>query len=553
MRFYSLLIVALFIGSQPAGAQQKDIVKNRGIHSRFHRDHVGQILFTTRDISIKTLNQKDFVSSYRLTNKSNLFMNAFLANSLTNYLHRLAPGLKADSLVKVGNFQFTLYVDHHLIYRSNLLPGAPSAKILDTATIIAEPFINNGHENALWSQYFWGRFMYSGGDSVLTEGKHLLRLEIRPYVQSGGLKTGGIIAAGELNLLVYRKPKIDISRISLSPVKPYDGFAVSAEKFNVDKLKELKGNIDAAVFKKITSIAVIKNGKLLVEEYFNGSARDSLHDPRSVGKSLSSTLTGIAIAEHYLKNEEEPLKDFYDLKSFDNYSPLKNEVTIKDLLTMSAVFDGNDDDGNSPGNEDNMYPTPNWVKFALDLPVNTIRPKEKWHYFTAGVILLGDVLNKAVPGGLEKYADQKLFQPLHITHYQWQYTSQHVPNTAGGILMKTLDFAKYGQLYQNNGEWKGRQLIPETWVAKTFSKQKILPDRPNEFYGYLFWNKTYRVAGKDYETYYCAGNGGNTIFVFKDQPLVIVITATAYGAPYAHLQVDLMMQNYLLPAMLNIK
>jgi len=553
MRFYSLLIIALFIGSQPAGAQQKDIVKSSGIHSMFHQDHVGQILFTTRDIPLKTLNQKNVVSNYRLTNKSNLFMNAFLVNSLTNELHRLAPRLTADSLVKVGNFQFTLYVDHHLIYQSNLHPGAPSAKTKDTATIFAEPLIDNDHENALWSQYFWGRFMYGGGDSVLTEGRHLLRLEIRPYIQSGGLKTGRVIAAGELHLLVYRKPKVDISRISLSPVRPYDGFAISSEKFNTGKLKELKGNIDAAVFKKITSIAVIKNGKLLVEEYFNGLTRDSLHDPRSVGKSFSSTLTGIAIADHYLKSEDEPIKDFYDLKSFDNYSPLKNEVTLKDLLTMSAVFDGNDEDGNSPGAEDNMYPTPNWVKFALDLPVNTTKPKEQWHYFTAGVILLGDVLNKTVPGGLEKYADQKLFQPLHITHYQWPYTPQHVPNTAGGILMKTLDFAKYGQLYQNNGEWNGRQLIPKTWVAKTLSRQKAIPGRLNEFYGYLFWNKTYTVAGKDYETYYCAGNGGNSIFIFKNQPWVIVITATAYGAPYAHLQVDRMMQNYLLPAILNIK
>jgi len=77
---------------------------------------------------------------------------------------------------------------------------------------------------------------------------------------------------------------------------------------------------------------------------------------------------------------------------------------------MSAAFDGDDNDGDSPGSEESMYPTSDWVKFTLDLPVSSTRPREQWHYFTAGAMLLGDVLNKTVSGGLEKYADEKLYQ-----------------------------------------------------------------------------------------------------------------------------------------------
>jgi CubicO group peptidase (beta-lactamase class C family) len=272
-----------------------------------------------------------------------------------------------------------------------------------------------------------------------------------------------------------------------------------------------------------------------------------------VGKSFTSTVTGIAESEGYLKNDDLTLKDFYDIKSYLNYSPQKENVSIKDLLTMSSVFDGNDDDENSPGNEENMYPTADWVKFAMDLPLNLIRPKDEWHYFTAGVVILGDILNRIVPGGLEKYADNKLFSPLGITRYQWQFTPQNVPNTAGGIRMNGLDFAKYGQLYKNEGKWNGKQIVPEDWVKKTFTKYKSIPGRKDEFYGYLFWNKKYTVDNKAYETFYCAGNGGNKIYIFTDEPLVIVITATAYGAPYAHSQEDKMMTDYILPAVLNIK
>jgi CubicO group peptidase (beta-lactamase class C family) len=528
-------------------------VKDQGITSPLHQANIGKIIFTTKSIPMTELKESDFLNKYELTNKSDLFFTVFMGNSITNYMHFIAPDLSPGALVTSGNYQFSLYVDSNLIYKSNLMPGAPYAKIQDTATIFSKPFIDNKNPG-LWSQSFWNRFMNHGGDSVLTEGKHLLKMEIRPYVQSGkDLKTGEIIASGSLLLNVKRRPVINISKISLTAPKPYNGFQLSSDNYDKNLIKTLKGNIEEGVFKQISSIVVIKNGRLLIEEYFNGETRDSLHDPRSLGKSFSSTVTGIAESEGYLKNEDQTLREFYNIRSYNNYASQKEYVSIKDLLTMSSVFDGNDDDYNSPGNEENMYPTPDWVKFTLDLPVNLTRPKEEWHYFTAGVVLLGDILNKTVPGGLEKYADQKLFKPLAITKYQWQHTPQGVPNTAGGIRMNALDFAKYGQLYKNRGKWYGKQIIPEPWIDKTFTKYKSIPGRKDEFYGYLFWNKKYIVRGKAYETFYCAGNGGNKIYIFMDQPLVIVITATAYGAPYAHSQEDKMMTDYILPAVLNVK
>lgn len=544
--YYRLLLVALLLWSIRGATQ--DVVQDQGILSSLHQAHTGKIIFTAREIALPELTPGDFLHSYELTNKSNLFMTVFMDHSLTNYMHRLAPALSIDSLHKLSGYQFSLFIDGRLIYKSDI-QGAPLAKVRDAETVLRKPLIDNDHEGVWWTQFFWGRFMRNGGDSALTEGKHLLRMEIRPHVLA---VVGDVIAAGELNLVVKRKLMIDVSRVQLNPIKPYPGLAVSTEKFDRNKIKELKGKIEAMEFRRINSVVVIRNGKILVEEYFNGAGRDSLHDSRSVGKSFASTMTGIAIGEGYLKSEEQTLQEFYPLRTFAHYSPEKERVTLKDLLTMSAAFDGDDSDGDSPGNEENMYPTDNWVKFGLDLPVSSTRPRGQWHYFTAGVVLLGDILNKVVPGGLEQYADKKLFAPLGI-QYKWVYTPQRVPNTAGGIRLNALDLAKYGQLYKNGGQWNGRQILPKQWVNKTFSKQLPISGRPNEFYGYLFWNKQYEVNGKRYETYYCTGNGGNKVFVFKDQPLVIVITASAYGQPYAHPQVDKMMTDYILPAVLDSK
>jgi CubicO group peptidase (beta-lactamase class C family) len=503
---------------------------------------VGHIVFTERKVPLQ---------QYTLTNNSNLFISANMGHSLLDELHRVARGLPDDSLFKNNSagYQFTLLVDHRLIYKSDI--WTPVQFVKDPATVLTQPLLDYSNEGGSWGQWFWVRFAHNGGDSALTDGPHLLRLEIRSWVKVGAdTLHGALLAAGDLRLQVKRNVVVDVSKVRLSPIAPYDGFGLSTDGYDSVRIKQLKGLCDAGFFKHISSVVVIRKGNILIEEYFNGETRDTQHNPRSVGKSFASTMMGMAIRDGYLKSEELPLSDFYSVKDYANYSPEKEKVTIKDLLTMCSAFDGDDNDGNSPGNEENMYDKDNWVKWTLDLPLSATRPRDRWHYFTAGAMVVGDILNANVRGGLDAYADLKLFSPLGIRDYQWAYTPQHVANTAGGIRLKALDFAKYGQLYKNGGVWQGRQVLPADWIIKTFTKYHEVLGRPGEYYGYFFWNKKYHVGGEDYETWYCTGNGGNKIYVFTDQPLVIVVTATAYGMPYAHPQVDRMMTDYILPAVL---
>ncbi|MEI7489715.1 MAG: serine hydrolase, partial [Chryseobacterium sp.] len=205
------------------------------------------------------------------------------------------------------------------------------------------------------------------------------------------------------------------------------------------------------------------------------------------------------------------------------------------------------EDEDSPGNEENMYPTDNWVKFTLDVPMTENTIGKNWSYFTAGVVVTGDILDKNIPGGLEKYAEQKIFKPLGISNYKWQYTPQHKISLAGGLKMNSLDFAKFGQLYKNSGVWNGKKLIDKAWIKKSFTN--YFPDNKDfEGYGYLFWRKVYKVGNKSFEAYQCSGNGGNKIIMFTEIPLVIVITARAYNKSYAHPQSEKIVQEYILPA-----
>ena len=549
MKFITFFTYLTCLISINVFGQNRDIVQNEGITSPLHQSSTGKITFMSGVIPIEEYKESDFLTSFELKDSCDLNIRTFMGNSLTNYLHQISESLNAEELASNGNFQFTFYIDGKMIYKENIPAGAGSIENKNTKTVFRVPLISSVNEDS-WGRFLWNRFMMNGGEEALGSGEHNLKIEIRPYLKTNisEIKTGDLIAEGQLKIIVV-KPEVSETEIAIQEIQPGSGWELSAGYYDKAKIRELNLEIAQKTFKDITSIVVIKEGKLLLEEYFNGSGRDSLHDTRSVGKSFVSALTGIAIREGYIKNESTTLKEFYDLTKYKNYSSEKENVTIKSLLTMSSGFNGSDMDQESPGNEENMYPTGDWVKFTLDLPMDSSKnPGRRWDYFTAGVVLLGDILNMSVPKGLESYAENKLFAPLGIKNYKWQYTPQNVVNTAGGLRMNSLDYAKFGQLYSGGGMWNGKQIISKKWIDSTFKKHMNIPGSQDEYFGYLFWNKIFTVEGKEYETYYCSGNGGNSIFIIKEIPAVVVITATAYNKPYGHSQIDRIMERYILPA-----
>lgn len=547
MKEFCVLFAMFLFTYETILGQMVDLVKSDSVIYPIHKANIGKIVFMGQIIPIENFKEPDFLTSFELNDKTDLNIRVFMSNSLTNYLHQLSPQLTASELAKMGNFQFTFWVDEKKIYTENLHVGAFGEENKNKRTVFRIPLLSSTIEDS-WGRFLWNRFYGNGGQDALTEGEHLLKIEIRSYLNLNEILTGHIIAEGELKVIV---PEIEINEehVKIQKIKHLKEFQVSKSQIDTPKIEELNRKIVTQNFKDITSILVLKDGELLLEEYFNGANRKTLHDTRSVGKSFASTLLGIAIKDKYIKSESQTLNQFYKLNTFQNYSKAKDSITLKDLLTMSSSFDGSDMNSESPGNEENMYPTKNWVEFALNLPIDKSKVENKqWDYFTAGVVVLGDIIHKSVPNGLEIYSNQKLFKPLGITKYKWQFTPQKVVNTAGSVQLRSLDYAKYGQLYKNNGVWNDKQIVSQDWIAKSLSHQITIAE--DEHYGYLFWNKTYNVNGVNYEVYYSSGNGGNRIFIFKDFPIVVVITSIAYNTPYGHKQVDKIMQNYLIDAIM---
>lgn len=358
MCIHTVKIILCFLISVKIFAQTESTFEPAEISDTLHKRNLGKITFMPTLIPIEKYSEPDFLKEFEFKQESNLFIRVFMGNTLTNYLHQLQPELTTGQLTENGNFQFIFYIDDSLVYTEYLNTGAFGKENKNTKTVFTLP-LENAERIDSWGWYLWNRFLMNAGYDALTPGEHNMKIEIRPYLKIPDIITGDLIAEGQVKLKIDF-PSADPKYAEIQEIKPGSGWKISKDIYNSEKIKELNLKISRNLFKNITSIVVIKNGEILIEEYFNGKDRNSLHDTRSVGKSFASALTGIAVKEGLIKNENQMLKDFYDLSNFKNYSQKKDSVTLKSLLTMSSAFDADDNNQESQGNEENMYDKKEW-------------------------------------------------------------------------------------------------------------------------------------------------------------------------------------------------
>src|SRR5689334_15579655 len=121
--------------------------------------------------------------------------------------------------------------------------------------------------------------------------------------------------------------------------------------------------MELAEFGAITSLVVSRGGEILLEEHLDGKP-ESLRNTRSCTKTIVGSLLGIAIGHGLVPGVDERMTQLLGRETGD---AAKDAITLRDLLTMSSCLECNDWDDASPGNEERMYPTEDWVGFALGL------------------------------------------------------------------------------------------------------------------------------------------------------------------------------------------
>ena len=246
----------------------------------------------------------------------------------------------------------------------------------------------------------------------------------------------------------------------------------------------------AASGASIHAVVVARGGRLVFERYFKGDEQvpgrffghrlenltfdaDTLHNMKSVSKSVMSLALGIAVDRGLIRSVNEPIFNFFPELS-DLRTPEKDRIQLVHVLTMSMGLkwvEATPATGDYDNDEARMHMASDQCRYVLGLPV-TAPAGQEFFYNTGALALVSAVIRKATGQPVDEFIRVNLFEPLGITRAEWErYRGE--ADTGGGLHLRPRDMAKIGQLVLAGGRWNDRQIVSKEWIeASTTSKLK---------------------------------------------------------------------------------
>jgi CubicO group peptidase (beta-lactamase class C family) len=314
------------------------------------------------------------------------------------------------------------------------------------------------------------------------------------------------------------------------------------------KLEALRARIASGEIQGVHSVIVVQHGKTLAEWYFPGEDErygdklgriefkpETLHDVRSVSKSVVSILFGIAMADGDIKGGlDTPVLDFFP-EYKDLRTPQRMKITLRRVLSMTLGVRWDEDSfpySDPRNSEIAMDMSPDRLRYVLEQDI-AAEPGSTFRYSSGGVELAGAILARATKTPLKAYAQKKLFAPLGITAWDWTSDDKGVPYAASGLRLTPRDMVKIGRMMLAGGVWNGRQIVPKPWVETSTAKHAQVDPDPacGTRYGFYWWEGPGCAASPPAPWYAAIGNGGQRIWVVPSRDLIVVSTMGLYNTP----------------------
>lgn len=342
-------------------------------------------------------------------------------------------------------------------------------------------------------------------------------------------------------------PELDSPYIDTSPVDLNDGITVGQFSHAADdKTSDDKASDEAAIIKlakevaagnygKYDSLLIAKGGTLLFESYYNRGRVDLSHPQSSATKSYTSLALGRAIQMGYLSMDDldKPVISF--LNDIDSTKLVEGAetITLHHALTMTTGIDISQEGWDAISTDLDRVKGQGEIQAILEDSAPITKETQVFKYGTGPQFVM-QVIEAVVPGSAQAFIRTELFGKLGITNYDWRLAPSGLPESGWKVSVTARDMLKVGFLVDNDGQWKGEQLVPKAYLERATSRQLLTGDDDiygggalvsNQGYGYFFWVTDLALDGKKHHAFSAQGGGGMYILLVKDFDLVVVVTA----------------------------
>lgn len=275
------------------------------------------------------------------------------------------------------------------------------------------------------------------------------------------------------------------------------------------------------VFEQLGTVAyvIIKDSTLLFEQYWEDYSPESHSNSFSMAKSIVSLAIGAAIDDGFIKNVDQPVSDFYPEFQGYNGKPL----TLRHLLTMSAGVDFDEAYSSPFSPTTKLYYGDDLQQIALGM--KEIEEPGVYFIYQSGVTqLLAFIVEKATGENISSYVSRKFWTPMNAEEDAlWSLDKKDgIEKAYCCFNSNARDFARFGQLILNEGDWNGRQLISSSYLKEATTPDTSLLfkeyNETNHCYGFQFWHLSYNGM----EIPYMRGILGQYIFIIPDLNAVVV-------------------------------
>jgi CubicO group peptidase (beta-lactamase class C family) len=321
---------------------------------------------------------------------------------------------------------------------------------------------------------------------------------------------------------------------------------------------------------KAHGVVIARHGALVYEHYFAGQdwrlsmplgevtfAARTKHDTRSISKSVTSLLVGIALDRGLLTDLDTPVFSFFP-ECDDLRTPEKDRITLRHLLTMSSglAWDETSVPYVNPSNSyGQMEVAPRSDRFVLEQPLAAL-PSTVFNYNSGSTELLGVILRKVSGKRLDQFAKEVLFDPLGIEDWDWDWSAGFNPSAGSGLRLRPRDLAKIGQLVLERGNWRGQQIVPSSWIEESTTPRLSGKGLIFDFfgpegitsYGYLWWLGRSPADHPERDIIAGAGYGGQRLYILPRPGVVVATTAGLYGEKSSGLTGATTLNEFVFPA-----